>query len=79
MSLVQFHLKRSHEQLRLATGNLQDALRIAKSKHYTQTWLNAIAKGLTDTEITRLHVGNVITCIARRDESRLLAPVEKES
>ena len=79
MPLVQFHLKRSHEQLRSATSNLQDALRIAKSSRYTQTWLDAIAKALTDTEITCLRIGNIITCIARCDESRLPTLTEKEN
>ena len=78
MPIVQFHLRRAHEQLRLGTSNLQDALRIAKRQRCGPDYTNAINKALTDCQAVCLHVGNVATCILQRDESDLLSPIRKE-
>ncbi|GAI22993.1 unnamed protein product [marine sediment metagenome] len=79
MPIVQFHLKRSHEQLRLATSNLQDALRIAKLRGYGANYIAAINKALIDSQAVCLHVGNITTLILQRDESDPLTPSEKEN
>ena len=55
MPIVQFHLKRSHEQLCLATSNLQDALCIAKSMHYGIERTHPIATALARTKEALRH------------------------
>jgi len=63
MPLVQFHLKRSHEQLRSATSNLQDALHIAKQQGYGSDWLDAIRRARAQNDETERQVANILANI----------------
>lgn len=79
MRAIPIRLQQVLDLLEPATWHLEIASQNAKDRGYAPNWIDAINKALIDNQATRLHIGNTITCITSRDESRLLAPTEKES